>query len=408
MAKHDDKPIPYEARILDTKGVAQRVDLDYLRRPNRFRDLRRKLAWIAPAAAAVLAMPFLLGVWRAEKVFSNGPVSPAHALFENNCQVCHTHAFSSVPKQACLRCHDGPQHRGKPAAEPHCTTCHVEHRGAELADVKDRNCTACHAVNKVKVTAFREGKHPDFRSVRQPDARPLLLNHAAHMPAQPKAIRGMKLPLKCTDCHSGEMEPVTFEKHCLSCHRRELEFVLPGLPVEAPPAPHTKDTPKIRQFILETYQRLAAENPSLLTRPLDRDLTPEPNAAAWVAKAAAKSEEYLLQNKCRYCHGEFPVRKVGLLRGRYVEGKPEGEPWLTRGEFSHRAHRAVTCSSCHAAARASAKTSDVLIPGLKNCTSCHGTTGARLDRCSTCHLYHNKTQERDRDRRSVEELIGGP
>ena len=109
MAKHDDKPIPYEPRILDTKGVAQRVDLDYLRRPHRFRDLRRKLTWIAPAAAVVLAVPFVLGVWK-----SNRPLAPSHALFENNCQVCHTTAFSSVPKQACLQCHDGPAHRGKP------------------------------------------------------------------------------------------------------------------------------------------------------------------------------------------------------------------------------------------------------------------------------------------------------
>ena len=32
-------PLPYQARVRDTKGVAQRLDLDYLKRPNRFRDL---------------------------------------------------------------------------------------------------------------------------------------------------------------------------------------------------------------------------------------------------------------------------------------------------------------------------------------------------------------------------------
>jgi len=113
MAAHDDKPLPYEARIRDTKGVAQRLDLDYLQRPSRFRDLRRKLTWIAPAAAVVLATPFVLGVWKTERVFSNGPVSPAHAVFGDNCKTCHVQAFSSVANEACLRCHDGPSHPTK-------------------------------------------------------------------------------------------------------------------------------------------------------------------------------------------------------------------------------------------------------------------------------------------------------
>jgi len=77
------------------------------------------------------------------------------------------------------------------------------------------------------VTGFREGRHPEFSAAGQPDTRPLRLNHAAHMPAQPKTIRSMKLPMKCGDCHTtdltsatGEFEPVTFERHCRSCHQR--------------------------------------------------------------------------------------------------------------------------------------------------------------------------------------------
>ena len=51
------------------------------------------------------------------------------------------------------------------------------------------------------------------------------------MPAEPKTIRGMKLPMKCVDCHvtdrdfhHGAILPVTFEQNCKSCHSRELEF----------------------------------------------------------------------------------------------------------------------------------------------------------------------------------------
>jgi hypothetical protein len=435
MAGHEYKPLPYEARILDTKGVAQRLDLDYLKRPSLFRDLRRKLTWIAPVAAAFAIAPFVLGIGKTTRVFSRGPVSQAHAMFENNCAICHTRAFSIVANQACQQCHDGPSHPAKPVdtgkliSEPRCTACHVEHRGAALAEVNDGNCTACHSaltehgtgvkLRATKITAFREGRHPDFPAAGITDTRPLRLNHALHMPAQPKAIRGMKLPLQCVDCHTtslgskgGDLEPVTFDKHCRTCHQRELEFVLPGLPVEARPAPHTKDAPAIRQFIRDTYQKLVEANPSLIGQLLGRDLAAAPNAGAWVAQASARSEEYLFQNKCRYCHeyagmnGDFPVvKKVNQVRGRYVETRPEGDPWLARGEFSHRAHRAVACESCHTAARSSSKTSDVLIPGIKRCAPCHGAGSARIDRCSECHLYHNKLQERDRDRRPIEQLI---
>src|SRR6185295_19369753 len=108
MAAHDDKPLPYEGRILDTKGVAQRLDLDYLQRPNRFRDLRRRLTWAAPIVALAAVLPFILGV--RQKVFSSGPFSKAHAVFENNCQICHTSSFSAIADQSCQQCHDGPSH----------------------------------------------------------------------------------------------------------------------------------------------------------------------------------------------------------------------------------------------------------------------------------------------------------
>ena len=92
----EEKPIPYETRVVDTKGTAQRLDLGYLSKPNQFNDLRRKLTWIAPIVAAVAMIPFLTGVGPLEKVFSNGPVSKSHAIFEQNCQVCHADRKSVV------------------------------------------------------------------------------------------------------------------------------------------------------------------------------------------------------------------------------------------------------------------------------------------------------------------------
>jgi hypothetical protein len=97
--------------------------------------------------------------------------------------------------------------------------------------------------------------------------------------------------------------------------------------------------------------------------------------------------------------------RVHRVAGRYSADNPNGEPWLARGEFSHRAHRAVQCESCHTAARASTKTEDVLIPVMKDCVPCHGGAQTQLERCSRCHLYHNRTLEQEH-RRPVEKLVG--
>ena len=105
----------------------------------------------------------------------------------------------------------------------------------------------------------------------------------------------------------------------------------------------------------------------------------------------------------------LPVRaKVRLLpRGRRARPSPKRQaavkagtrrvtPWLERGEFDHRAHRAVGCESCHAAARASTKTADVLIPKMESCLPVTAKARAGLDRCGVCHLYHNRALEEGR------------
>jgi DnaJ-class molecular chaperone len=83
-----------------------------------------------------------------------------------------------------------------------------------------------------------------------------------------------------------------------------------------------------------------------------------------------------------------------------VSGKyPDAAPWFARAEFKHRTHRAVACESCHGAAKGSTKTSDVLIPKMETCLPCHADGQAGLDRCGVCHLYHNRSLEKDVDRK---------
>jgi hypothetical protein len=412
---------------LPTKSYAQRIDLEYVRRPDAVRARLRRLTWIALIATALCVTPFLIGTGSAKKVFSNGPLSRSHAVFESACSQCHVAAFSSVPDNACEACHDGAEHPAKSfdratlINEPRCAECHVEHRGTPvLTEVRNAYCTDCHSdlhargrnvnIAGLRVTAFRAGKHPEFSANARPDTRPLKLNHAVHMhPLPGQTTTGINLPMQCEQCHETDLNspkggfvPVQFDRHCRSCHEHELSFdVRSVLGNQSRPAPHTRDPQSIHQHIEKTYRDLLAAQPDLYKRDLGRDFPSSPTPAAWTARLVSESAGFLFDRKCLYCHeyqgrnGVLPVvAKVNPVAGRHLEEPQTPEPWLLRAEFSHRAHRALDCESCHTGSRDSRSTADILIPKLSSCTSCHGDSGTPIDNCSQCHLYHNRSREK--------------
>src|SRR5258708_3589258 len=287
----EEKPLSYERRILDTKGLAQRLDLNYLLRRHWFCSGRRAVIWIAPLVAALAVVPFVTDLRGSKKVFTSGPVSQAHAVFEKDCKSCHVVSFQRVSDADCKRCHDGPAHQMNASLsdEPRCAECHMEHRGNHvLAEMEDWNCTRCHTdlaqqgnrlrlqKTSLKIRKFAPGEHPAFSAQGRTDTRPLKLNHAAHMPAAGKVIGGIKLPMACTDCHQTaprgtvfDMVPVSFNSNCSKCHARELEFDLyQMLGSKTPPAPHTKNPRAIRDHVYNAYRKALAEDPLLWRKPL--------------------------------------------------------------------------------------------------------------------------------------------
>ena len=441
----NETSVPDErGRVRSTKEIAQRLDYGYFKKRHPFGIWKSRLTWAFLAIAALAAITFALGAPATRSLLSPGPVSSPHALFAARCETCHSNAFSQIPNSACLKCHDGPSHPAKDVDQASltrshaCIECHIEHRGSiDPKTVSDGNCTVCHSnlvahasgvtLKNVKITAFRPGLHPEFSPKYRPDFRPLKLNHAAHLPATAKMVQQIRLPMRCADCHmtdrnspTGNLIPVAFDQHCARCHARELEFDVYELLKTPVPAPHTEDPRTIHLFIASTYQRILAENPSIIRRPLGNDVVAQPNAAAWLDKVIAASEDYLFhiaeapgerEGKCGYCH-EFAghdlglpiIAKVNRIQGRYQLNIPDGEPWLLRSEFSHRTHRSILCESCHTKAPTSTMTADVLIPVMKACLPCHGDSHARLDRCSECHQFHNKNRERE-ERRSTNKIL---
>src|SRR5688500_18148297 len=141
-------------RLRTAKAVASRIDLSYFKRPHPLRRARTIAIVVCVLAAAGWAA---YAVGRGDqRVYNPGPVTASHAMFENNCTVCHAgdggEGFLSrnvnsyrVTDAACLKCHDGAIHHPNQvhfvagsanagagsAHSTNCTACHSEHRGHE-------------------------------------------------------------------------------------------------------------------------------------------------------------------------------------------------------------------------------------------------------------------------------------
>lgn len=88
-----------------------------------------------------------------------------------------------------------------------------------------------------------------------------------------------------------------------------------------------------------------------------------------------------LLGPCTACH-ELSGARLAPVR--------IAEPVLTRSIFNHKPHITQTScdnSRCHDSAKTSKLATDVNVPGVANCRSCHNSSQVSAD-CETCHVYH--------------------
>src|SRR5256885_138218 len=207
------------ARTRTTKKLAQRIDLNYFKRPT---PLKRAKLWLA-ILLPVIALVWIAGhfIARNSRVYSSGRLSNPHAVFETQCAACHVQRageFSAkAENSACLACHDGPIHHEEQTRAPNCAECHVEHRGKiDLAAATNQACSQCHAHLIVRngsahyasqINAFDEGSHPeitilrDFGGHKPLDIGTIKLNHSLHMKPIRRSASGPNVQLDCSDCH---------------------------------------------------------------------------------------------------------------------------------------------------------------------------------------------------------------
>jgi hypothetical protein len=353
------------ARTRTTKKLAQRIDLNYFKRPT---PLKRAKFWLS------LVLPLLALIWISwrgfsgdHRVYSSGRMSKPHAVLEKDCAACHLRtagAFSAkAADAACLGCHDGPIHHAPQRASPACATCHTEHRGRiNISAASNQACAECHvnleAVSGKSLYASHirsfEDHHPDFDAADKTNRDPgtIKLNHSLHMKPIRRAPSEPNVQLDCGDCHrtaagatkstwvyadakysaasvsytdadnfrpagtSGPaphnpstgrelMAPVKFANACAACHLltfdRRFDFGVPHDKAEV-----------IHAFLVRTFREYIAAHAGevRVQRDPGRDLTGKPlppefrilTPAQWVTERTAVAENLLWRKTCKQCH----------------------------------------------------------------------------------------------------------
>jgi hypothetical protein len=428
-------------RTRTTKKLAQRIDLNYFKRPN---PLRRALFFLS-LAGSVLAVLWLgwHAIARDNRLFSAGRLSPAHAVLTKECTACHVAqagAFREpVGNHTCLACHDGPIHHANQLFTPDCATCHAEHREAvRLSATSDADCAQCHGNLKSRagqpnyvrsITSFT-GAHPEFAVLREKRRNPdtIKLNHAVHLrPNLPGPTSPVKL--ECGDCHrppaanepwrfgdaqfrtaspaanSGPlapqptrrlMAPPKFAQACSACHLLQFDQRFPeGVPHDKPETVHAFVVKKFQEYIAAHPAEVRVVHPSegeVAEKPITKS-SRTPTPSQWVADRTAEAEQLLWRKTCKECHTLTFSEGVPLPKVTPANFAVRSMP---HAKFDHDAHRGFACASCHAAAPASQETSDVLLPGIATCKTCHAPgKGHAESRCFECHTFHDWSQRKE-------------
>ncbi len=209
------------------------------------------------------------------------------------------------------------------------------------------------------------------------------------------------------------LAPVKFANACAGCHLLSFDERFDfGVPHDQPEV--------VRAFVVKKFQQYIAEHPNELRelRDPNRDLSGKPRSpefrvltpAQWIAERSTDAQELLWRKTCAQCHA-LTYRYAGSLEqlprlppwlhapnghSPDHEPLPEIEPtlttlrWMPHAKFDHDAHRSFSCVSCHEKVLKSTKSSDVLLPGIQTCKTCHAPGPEHAEsRCFECHTYHD-------------------
>src|SRR5262249_26673652 len=224
------------------------------------------------------------------------------------------------------------------------------------------------------------------------------------------------------------MEPVAFSMACAACHLLTFDKRFEeGVPHDKPEVIHN--------FLVKKFSVYIAVHPDELHEMQDpaRDLTGKPlpprtrtvTPSQWIQEKVTVAEELLERKPCAHCHQMIwqALRDRGIAgwaarksrepasgTQRYIPEHPAIKiipipmvapanatlRWLPHSKFDHEAHTGFTCTSCHEKALTSTESSDILIPGIATCRTCHAPGPNHAEsRCFECHTYHDWSKRKE-------------
>ncbi|HEY6642900.1 FHA domain-containing protein [Povalibacter sp.] len=393
-----------------------------------------------------------------DALWSSGPLSAAHRqAIGDRCNVCHQTLFQRVTNESCGSCHQSihdhvrPEHLALTQLDrtQRCATCHREHNEPEtyLVNSGDGECLACHqnsnhtfgSLDVAPVEGFGGAGHPEFKArllkPHAPDANAstmlqwlaerasidaaveqsnLKFSHAQHLDTDRVRRGGDGEQLDCADCHrlqsNGEhFEPITMEANCSSCH--ELTFD-PSAPDRQ--LPHGK--PRDVVLTLQDYFTRKIIDPDAARATWDQRRLPasadslQPcNASAFACamrSALAETENQFTRHGCIGCHTVVDTQSKVLADRFQVVPIRLARDYFPAARFDHRSHESqgkltggAACLSCHKAAD-SRESSDLLLPPVATCESCHSDRPLAervTTSCVTCHAFHPQGSKPNQD-----------
>lgn len=365
---------------------------------------------------------------------------------DEDCLVCHLSVNHHFDTEAlgrgygagdqCADCHKEHSVTGSITREDQevCTDCHADLAVAGFEDSPLRNATDFlddHPTFKVSLDQWNgsewERNRVDLWADELIEESNLKFPHDVHV--SPDGIDGVdgKVVMACSDCHLPEkgglkMRPVTMEQHCSDCHQLTFDPATPDrvVPHGSPPDLMrtlreyyayqflTRDQPKPQQaqtVQLEMPDSRSVRRPGRSARTqsiteliaetqIDESQPLTAQASEFIeARVAEAASELFEKQTCTICHEISEVDDAGVPW--HVTPVHLNTAWMPLSVFSHSKHKNMQCDGCHEA-DSSFEATDVLMPDIGSCRSCHGGEDASnllQSTCIACHDFHLDSQK---------------
>ena len=368
------------------------------------------------------------------KSWIEGGAGATPALMRLDAAGGHSSLLATPMDRSCSACHTGHNfhHAAGVAEKISCLSCHTEHEGdAGLHQRSATECARCHGDREYLLEhARRAGRessqtnvprtllagfvnefsadHPEFSilSSGRKDTNALRFNHQLHLTGSVREADGSQL--QCADCHQTDAagayhRPISFAQHCQRCHALQFDPANPQLHL---PHGEVRFVQAFLASLPDQYERFGREAHNITERRALSDFVRANMTRMQEAQLAGENlSQRIFFNRdrtssaprvsnlpaaqsaafygCAYCH-----EVSGSSASPHVTPPAVPQRWLARGSFHHLSHRTIACNSCHNVT-ASRETSDILLPGVRSCASCHNPKAAPGESCIVCHDYHS-------------------